>query len=153
DLVTWRGPDGHPVWSPDGARIAFETAAESPDYYYANGVIGIVPASGGTPTVMTRQFDEDMSLVAWTSMGVWFSANVTTGAYLHVYDLNAHTNGLVAPANGWAGSGWHVSRDGRHVTYVAGDATHYPEVYAGSGAVSKAVTHMSDQLEGWTLGT
>src|SRR5262249_37658340 len=73
-LVTWRGPDGHPVWSPDGGRIAFESAAQSPDFYYANGMIASVPASGGEPTVLTRDFDEDLGLVAWTPAGIWFTA-------------------------------------------------------------------------------
>src|SRR6476661_68460 len=52
-LVTQDGPDAHPVWSPDGTRIAFETAMANPDYFYTNGRIAIVPASGGVPNVVT----------------------------------------------------------------------------------------------------
>ena len=121
-LVTWRGPDGHPVWSPDGSRIAFETAAEDPAWYYANGLIAVVPASGGTPTVLTREFDEDVALVAWTSSGLWFTANVTTGAYLYLLDPATRATTRLAPSEGWAGSGWQLTRDGRWLAYVAGDA-------------------------------
>ena len=32
-LVTQDGPDSNPVWSPDGSRIAFETAMANPAYY------------------------------------------------------------------------------------------------------------------------
>ncbi len=39
---------GEPVWSPDGSRIAF---AEKASFATAN--LGIVPASGGTPTTLT----------------------------------------------------------------------------------------------------
>ncbi len=153
-LVTWRGPDAHPVWSPDGARIAFETSVEDPAWYYANGVIAVVPASGGTPAVLTRAFDEDVSLVAWTSTGLWFSANLTTGAYLYQLDPATSLAARLLPANGWAGSAWNFSRDGRWVTYVAGDATHYPEVYlARAGEAGSALTTLGDQLAGWTLGT
>jgi dipeptidyl aminopeptidase/acylaminoacyl peptidase len=153
-LVTWRGPDSHPVWSPDGARIAFETSAQSPDYYYANGMVAVVPASGGTPDVLTRAFDEDASLVAWTQAGIWFAANVTTGAYLHRLDPVTRATARVAPDEGWAGSGWNLSRDGRFMAFVAGDATHYPEVwFARAGEPARALTRLGDQLAGWTLGT
>ena len=153
-LVTWRGPDSHPVWSPDGSRIAFETAAESPDFYYANGMIATVPASGGAPTVLTRDFDEDASLVAWTPGGIWFAANITTAAYLYRLDPASRATARIGPPDGWAGSGWQVTRDGRFMTYVAGDAAHYPEVFfAKAGDPGRALTKMSDQLQGWTLGT
>ena len=153
-LVTWRGPDGHPVWSPDGSRIAFETAAEDPAWYYANGLIAVVPASGGTPTVLTREFDEDVALVAWTSSGLWFTANVTTGAYLYLLDPATRATTRLAPSEGWAGSGWHLTRDGRWLAYVAGDATHYPEVFVALPGESGArLTALGDQLDGWTLGT
>ena len=168
-LVTWRGPDSHPVWSPDGKQIAFETTAQSPDYYYANGLIATVPASGGTPRVLTREFDEDASLVAWTSTPIYFAANVGTGAYLYHLDPGvglvmksdfdatwgaSTATQRVAPADGWAGTAWNITRDGRFMAYVAGDATHYPEVFfARMGEPGRAVTHLSDQLQGWTLGT
>jgi dipeptidyl aminopeptidase/acylaminoacyl peptidase len=153
-LVTWRGPDVHPVWSPDGARIAFETTAESPGWYYANGLIATVPADGGSPNVLTRDFDEDVALVAWTPAGIWFSASITTGSYLHRLDPGSHVVTRVAPADGWTGSGWNLTRDGRFLAYVAGDASHYPEVFAGrTDGPASALTRMSDQLQGWTLGT
>src|SRR6185369_7613258 len=46
-LVTQDGPDANPAWSPDGSRIAFQTAMASPGFYYANGLIAVVPAAGG----------------------------------------------------------------------------------------------------------
>src|SRR5207244_3816801 len=55
-LVTQDGPDVDPVWSPDGARIAFTTAMANPSYYYANSVIATVASAGGMPTVLTAGF-------------------------------------------------------------------------------------------------
>src|SRR5205807_6500643 len=40
-LVVQDGPDTHPVWSPDGRRIAFQSAMANPAYYYANQVIAV----------------------------------------------------------------------------------------------------------------
>ena len=158
-LVTWRGPDAHPVWSPDGAQLAFETAAEDPGWYYANGMIAVVPASprpgeAAKPSVLTRDFDEDVSLIAWTPDGLWFAANLGTAAYLHRLDPGTRAAVRMAPGVGWAGTGWSLSRDGRWLAYVAGDATHYPEVWiARPGEPGTALTRLGEQLDGWELGT
>ena len=153
-LVSWRGPDGHPVWSPDGTRIAFETAAEDPAWYYSNGMIATVQAAGGTPTVLTRDFDEDVSLVAWTPAGLWFSANRTTAAYLYKLDPTTRATTRLLPEAGWAGTSWNLTRDGGWATFVASDATHYPEVFlARAGEPGVALTTLGEQLAGWHLGT
>src|SRR5580765_6138289 len=64
-LVTQDGPDSNPVWSSDGARIAFQTAMANPAFFYANSLIATIPAGGGTPTVLSAAFDEDPQIVAW----------------------------------------------------------------------------------------
>jgi len=153
-LVTWKGPDGNPVWSPDGASIAFETSGEQPGWYYANGWIAVVPAAGGTPAVLTRDFDEDTGLLAWTADGILMIASRRTGAYLHRLDPATRTVTRLAPEEGWAGSNWNVTENGTWVAYLAGDATHYPEVFTGRvGESTRAVTQLGEQLAGWTLGT
>ncbi len=67
--------------------------------------------------------------MAWTRAGIWFSASVGTGSYLHRLDPEKRSVTRVAPAAGWAGSGWNLTRDGSWISYVAGDAEHYPEVF------------------------
>lgn len=153
-LVRWRGPDGHPVWSPDGQRIAFETAAEAAGWYYTNGMIAVVPAAGGTPSVLTRDFDEDVSLVAWSRGGIWFAANARTASYLYQLDPVTRATQRRWPDAGWAGSAWSVSVDGGAFAYLASDAAHYPEVFvARAGEPGRALTRLGEQLTGWTLGS
>jgi len=48
-IVSTLGPDTNPKWSPDGKKIAFETAAGAKYYYYSNARIAVVAAQGGTP--------------------------------------------------------------------------------------------------------
>src|SRR5207247_329465 len=90
-LVTQEGPDSHPVWSPDGSRIAFQSAMASPGYFYANSVIAVVPAAGGKPEVLTAAFDEDPSIVAWKTNGLFFSASQHTWSYLYRLDPASKT--------------------------------------------------------------
>ena len=154
ELVTWYGPDAHPVWSPDGGRIAFETVAEDRSWYYANGLVAVVPASGGNPTVLTRDFDEDVSLVGWTQAGLWFAAQATTSSYLYKLDPMTRAATRMNPEEGWTGSAWSLTPDGRWLACMAGDATHYPEVFVSRpGEVGTAVTGLGAQLADWTLGT
>ena len=153
-LVRTNGPDGAPVWSPDGESIAFETSGGQPGHYYANGWIARVPAKGGTAEVLTRDFDEDAGLVAWVPDGILFAANRGVGAYLFRLDPESRATTRLAPDEGWAGSGWNVSQDGRRLAFVAGDATHYPEVHvARTGEPARALTRLGEQLAGWEVGT
>lgn len=51
-LVKQDAPDTNPKWSPDGSRVAFETSMADPWYYFTNGYIATIPASGGAIDVL-----------------------------------------------------------------------------------------------------
>jgi len=164
-LVTQDGPDDTPIWSPDGMRIAFESKMANPAYFYTNTVIATVPASGGTPTVLTSEFDEDPQLVAWKASGLFFSAMQKTNAYLYRLDPGTKTITRLAPADAWAGSGYSLSRDGSMAAFLGADAKSMAEVFvapvsalAASGAnrTTRDVRKLSDmnaQTAGWTTST
>src|SRR6185437_11875178 len=65
-LTSTPGPYRDPVWSPDGAWIAFDTAGGDPNYYYANWYIARIPAAGGSIEPPPTSFDQNADLVAWT---------------------------------------------------------------------------------------
>ena len=148
-LVTQAGPDTHPVWSPDGSRIAFETAMANPAFFYSNGLIAIVPAGGGAPTVVSSAFDEDPSIVAWKPGGLFFAASARTYAYL--YKLNPDTRAVtkVSPVDRTVNSGFSLSKDGETIASLRSDATSMAEVFVGS----KKLTDLNAQTAGWPGGT
>ncbi len=159
-LVTTPGPDGSPVWSPDGAWVLFSTGAgDTATFFYRNSRLAKVPAAGGPVTVLTRAFDEIPSSVTWTRAGVRFLAQEGTAQHLYALDPATGATRVVlnTPAVVRAVS---VSEDGRAAAYVGEDAAALPEVYRvalGTGAAAAArperLTRMTAQTAGWTLGT
>ena len=154
-LVTQKGPDVNPVWSPDGSTIAFETTMADPWYYYVNTMIATVPAAGGVIEPLTREFDEDCSLVDWKPNGVFFAASWRTGSYLY----QAHPDGSdlrsVPGTADLAAGAFSLNRDGTVFAFVGSNATTYPEIYAASVVAGRPrrLTQLGDQLRGWPLGT
>jgi len=154
-LVTQPGPDTNPRWSPDGSRIAFQSAMGDPRFFHANGRVAIVPAGGGTPVSVTGKLDEDAQLAGWTPTGLYVTALQKTAAHLFRVDPAAGTVTRVSMPDALAMQGASFSADGTRVAYVAGSATTLPEVYTAtvSGFSAKALTTRSTRLARWTLGT
>ncbi len=67
-LVTTRGPDRSPRFSPDGASIVFLTQ-DGGDEWYANQYVATVPAAGGVPRVLSRAFDEEADNARFSADG------------------------------------------------------------------------------------
>jgi dipeptidyl aminopeptidase/acylaminoacyl peptidase len=154
-LVAQDGPDSHPVWSPDGSRIAFETAMANPAYFYSNGLIATVPASGGTPTVLSAAFDEDPSIVAWKPSGLYFAASQKT--YSHLFRLDPASKAIVrlSSSDATVDSSFSLSRDGSTIAYLGSNATMMAEVFVAPAAMTspRRITDMNAQTASWTTST
>jgi dipeptidyl aminopeptidase/acylaminoacyl peptidase len=148
-IVDTAGPDTNPRWSPDGKKIAYQTAAGSKFFFYTNSRIAVVPAEGGTSDIQTAAFDEDPNLIDWGPDGIYFEAVQKT--YGHLFRVNPETRvveKLDAPDHVVA-FGFSFSRDFKHVAFRAAMENEYAEIYAASVAPWKAqkLTAMGDQLK------
>jgi dipeptidyl aminopeptidase/acylaminoacyl peptidase len=152
-IVSTAGPDRNPHWSPDGKKIAFETAAGSRYFFYTNSRIGVVASDGGAVQVLTETFDEDPSLIGWGPDGIYFAAAQKTAG--HLFRLNPATGTvekLSAPEDVLASS-FSFSRDYKTVAYRAALPNEYHEIYTSSVAAwqGKKLTAMSEHLKAFKL--
>lgn len=155
-LVTQAGPDTNPKWSPDGRQVAFESAMAKPFYFFENGAIAVVPAAGGAPQSLTAAFDENPSLVAWTSGGLFFSASQRTWAYLHRLDPASRQTTTIRAHEDWIGQAFAVTPDGRSTAFVASGPRDFPDVYAAPVAATLAPVKLSTlgaQVASWPVHT
>ncbi|MGQ0733173.1 MAG: prolyl oligopeptidase family serine peptidase [Acidobacteriota bacterium] len=130
-VVTQAGPDVSPRWSPDGSRLAFVSSVGRPFHFYENDVIAAVTPGRPEIEVLTREFDENPSLIAWTKRGIFFGASNRTWAYLFQLDPMSKQITRHAPADAWIGSGFSITRDGERVALVASGPSEFPDVFLG----------------------
>jgi dipeptidyl aminopeptidase/acylaminoacyl peptidase len=154
-IVTQDGPDTGPVWSPDGARLAFSTAMANPSYFYTNEVIAIVPATGGPITVLSGSFDEDPALIGWKGLSLFFAASQRTCSYLFRLDANTKRVTKMAPADGSMGSAFSLAANGETAAFINATASTFPEVYvtAAEGTMTKRLTSLGAQTAKWAQPT
>jgi dipeptidyl aminopeptidase/acylaminoacyl peptidase len=152
-IVSTPGPDRNPHWSPDGKKIAFDTAAGARYFFYADSRIGVVSADGGAVQILTESFDENPSLIGWGPDGIYFGAiQKATG---HLFRLNPATGAVekISAPEGMVAGGFSFSRDYKTVAYRAALDNQYGEIYTTRVAPwqGKRLTAMGEQLKGFTL--
>jgi dipeptidyl aminopeptidase/acylaminoacyl peptidase len=154
-IVDTKGPDGNPVWSPDGRRIAYQTSNGREFFYYANSYIAVTPAEGGAQQVLTETFDESPGLIEWATDGIYFSGLHKTSS--HLFRVNPATKAIeqVSGPSNYGASQFSFTADFKHVAFVGAGANEYPEVFVSSlkPFQPKRVTAMSDQLKEFRLAT
>ena len=141
------GPYRNPVWSPDGKNIAFETAGGDPGFYYSNWFIARVPATGGTVEPLTKAFDENADLVAWTSAGVFFGGLQRTASHLFAVDTATHAIRRVTGTGDAIDQQFSVTPDGTQFAFVRGNGAAFPEIFAATaGTPAVQLTDGTDGL-------
>ncbi|HEY6327995.1 MAG TPA: S9 family peptidase [Blastocatellia bacterium] len=154
-VVDTKGPDTEPMWSPDGKSIVYQTANAQEDFYYLNGVLAVVPAEGGTPTLLTEKFDENPNLLVWSQDGIYFSASQKT--YQHLFRVDPATKSIerITGPDKFIASQVSFTADRKQIAFISSDPTHLSEVYASaiSPFQPRMLTGMSSQMTGFKLAT
>jgi len=154
-LVEGGGPNNNPQWSPDGKQVAYVTANGQPNFFYANRFIASVSADGGTPEVLTAQFDEDPNLIDWGPDGLYFSGRQKTNA--HIFRLDPATRAIKRLTGPDAFSALEATFTRDHKTFAAVGAP--PNQFSNvlispaSSFEPKYLTDINSQWKEFHLGT
>ena len=154
-LTTFAGPDGSPVWSPDGKWIAYLQGGEPKYYAYSQDRLAVIqvdgcPASGCVPRLLTTELDRPINYPRWARDG--------SGIYMSVSDDRTQWVGRVSPNGGKierVASGNQIVyslsdplADGKISGLVSTDSTP-AEVYAFEGGKLRRLSHQNDE---WLSG-
>ncbi|MFO7894420.1 MAG: S9 family peptidase [Longimicrobiales bacterium] len=155
-LVTAPSSQIGPIWSPDGEWILFGAgAADTSRIFFLNSQLARVPAVGGEPEVLTPEFDEDVSAVAWLPQGIVFTAWQGVKRRPFLLDPDA---GRIRELPAGAVSVWSLdfTVDGRHAAFTGESPATLTEVFRAdtrSWQRATRITDMTTQIADWDLGT
>lgn len=155
-LVSQPGLDEHPVWSPDGTRIAFITTLGNPDSLFdTNTVIATISVSGGTVEPLTKGFDENPLAASWGTGGIFFAALERTASSLFSLDPATRKIVRIGPSAGWTGSGYSFSRDYSTVAFIGASPQTFPEIFVAPVRTmeAKRLTNLGEQIAAWPKTT
>ena len=151
-LATNPGPESGPMWSPDGVHILYSTTAGA-NPFYGNTELAVIPSGGGEPRIVTADFDENPSPVAWTDEGILFVASQRTARHLFLLDpgsgqvtLQTDTPEMIMTAD--------LSDDGTTMAIQGENRATVGEIFrmyrsAGAARPPRRVTDMTAQLAEW----
>jgi dipeptidyl aminopeptidase/acylaminoacyl peptidase len=155
-LVAQEGPDSSPRWSPDGQRVAFSSAMRKEFNYYLNSTLAVVDTASRQIRSLTDAFDENPQLIAWTDDGIFFAASQRTWAYLFKLDPQSQRITRHAVDEQWIGSGFSLSRSGRHVAFIGAGPADFADIFiapVSERLQARRMTTTADQVAAWPKHT
>jgi dipeptidyl aminopeptidase/acylaminoacyl peptidase len=152
-IVSTKGPDNNPIWSPDGSEVAYTTANGADFYFYANTRVAVVSAAGGASRILSATYDEDPSVFAWNKKGIFFGGREKTASYLYRLDPATGTAQRVGENDSYAYTAFSMTPDGSYVAFIRSTPLAYPEVFASASQPFRpvALTTLGDQVKDYKL--
>lgn len=128
-LVTWKGGDESPRFSPDGKWIAFTSDGGNPRWP-GLGDLYVVSPDGGQPKKLAETPDRNSNIVGWSadSKSLYVSETDRTTGRVYLVPVDGGKPRVVTSGGGTF-TGASLSKDGKVIAFVHQTAEISPDVY------------------------
>lgn len=162
--VALEGPEGNPLFSPDGQQLAFTTALGQKYSFYLNSHIATVSVATVLERPVTQpsevedlttRFDEDPNLIQWGPDGIYFSGLQKTASHLFRIDPKSRNITRLTSPDNFAMGSVSFTTDFKGMGLTAIDGRHITEVFVSATTpfAPRKLTDMNAQLRDWSVGT
>jgi dipeptidyl aminopeptidase/acylaminoacyl peptidase len=151
-LTSRKGPDGEPVVSPDGQRIAY-TGFDDRGFGYHNVVLYVMDRDGSNPRALTTALDRSIERPVWAADGRSVYVSYADRGAVKVarvgLDGTVRTvaDGLTGAAldRPYSGGEFSVATDGA-VAFTGGDASAPADIGLVRGGERRMLTRLNDSM-------
>lgn len=146
-----KGKIGQIEWSPKANQLAIRAAADINDP--TDGSILVVPASGGTPNIIDKDFKGKYEQIEWTDNGIFFVASKGVGSLLGTIQADGSKKNIIFESETDAIRS--VSLSNKRMSVVASTPEHPNELFIAENSkkiVLKRLTFHNTWLTSKSLG-
>jgi len=154
-LTDRKGPDSAPVISPDGKQIAY-VGFEDKIQAYQVARLHVMNSDGTEKRELLPELDRDVSNLAWTSDGIWFTYDDHGDTRIALANPDGSYRDIASGVGGttigrpYGGGSFSVSRSGRVAyTHVTPYRPAEVAVTHKRGGRSQAITDINADVLGW----
>ncbi len=144
------GPDRGPVWSPDGAFIAFTGSLEE-NSGAGQSDLFVVPVDGGLPHNLTENLNYSVSGPEWTSDGREILFSIANGLSGQLYRISMEGGEAtpVLPDDDFVYGGAQLSEDGSRLLFTGSSLAAPGEVFLANsdGSDIRRILSPTNQME------
>src|SRR5690625_881628 len=149
--VNNKGKIGQIVWSPNAQQLALRAGADINDPI--DGRILIVNATGGTPTIIDKDFKGRYEQIEWTDKGIFFMASRGTASLIGSIQPDGSKKNVLFESETHAMRNMSFSK--KLISFVASTPQHPNELFIAKNARKpqvERVTFHNDWLKNKSLG-
>ena len=147
-LTTWVDYDRHPIWSPDGKTIAYLRSISAEWDAYDEPHLAIIPASGGTPVLLSEKLDRPVNHPEWTTDGKSIVALIEDDRKRCIMRFDVASKTFVRITDAEQSISWIKPINTTQSVVMMSDPLHPSEIYSFKEKVfSKITSHSADFIK------